>query len=83
MTDFLTQAPTPDLAHKVHHSTPLSSATAKKFAESTVDASPADPSSKQIGLENFDLIKVIGRGSYAKVFLVEYKKTRKCYAMKV
>ncbi|CAF0740125.1 unnamed protein product [Brachionus calyciflorus] len=38
---------------------------------------------KQISLENFDLIKVIGRGSYAKVFLVEYKKTRKCYAMKV
>ena len=29
------------------------------------------------------MIKVIGRGSYAKVFLAEYKKTRKCYAMKV
>lgn len=40
-------------------------------------------SSKQISLEQFDLIKVIGRGSYAKVFLVEYKKTKKCYAMKV
>jgi len=38
---------------------------------------------KQMGLDDFDLIKVIGRGSYAKVFLVEYKKTRKCYAMKV
>jgi len=38
---------------------------------------------KQIGLDQFDLIKVIGRGSYAKVFLVEYKRTRKCYAMKV
>ena len=38
---------------------------------------------KQMGLEDFELIKVIGRGSYAKVFLVEYRKTRKCYAMKV
>jgi atypical protein kinase C iota type len=37
----------------------------------------------KINLEKFDLIKVIGRGSYAKVFLVEYKLTRKCYAMKV
>jgi len=40
-------------------------------------------SSKQIGLDQFNLIKVIGRGSYAKVFLVEYKKSKKCYAMKV
>ena len=37
----------------------------------------------KINLDKFDLIKVIGRGSYAKVFLVEYKLTRKCYAMKV
>ena len=36
-----------------------------------------------MSLDDFDLIKVIGRGSYAKVFLVEYKRTRKCYAMKV
>ena len=26
---------------------------------------------------------MIGRGSYAKVFLAEYKRTGKCYAMKV
>ena len=38
---------------------------------------------RQMSLDDFDLIKVIGRGSYAKVFLVEYKKTSKCYAMKV
>jgi hypothetical protein len=38
---------------------------------------------RQMGLDDFDLIRVIGRGSYAKVFLVEYKRTRKCYAMKV
>jgi serine/threonine protein kinase len=39
--------------------------------------------SKQICLDQFELVKVIGRGSYAKVFLAEYKKTKKCYAMKV
>jgi hypothetical protein len=38
---------------------------------------------KQMSLSDFDLIKVIGRGSYAKVFLVDYKRTNKCYAMKV
>jgi hypothetical protein len=48
-------------------------------SEQTVGVS----SSKQIGLDQFNLIKVIGRGSYAKVFLVEYKKSKKCYAMKV
>ena len=47
------------------------------------DLSVGAGNSKQIGLDKFDLIKVIGRGSYAKVFLVEYKKTKKCYAMKV
>ena len=40
-------------------------------------------STRQMSLEDFELLKVIGRGSYAKVFLVEYKRTNKCYAMKV
>lgn len=85
-TEKKKQAPTPDQSNnnlKLQHSTPISAGPVKKFSESTVDANSADPNSKQIGLENFDLIKVIGRGSYAKVFLVEYKKTKKCYAMKV
>lgn len=34
-------------------------------------------------LEDFDLLKVIGRGSYAKVLMVELKKTKRIYAMKV
>ncbi|XP_033125125.1 protein kinase C iota type-like [Anneissia japonica] len=40
-------------------------------------------SSKRIGLEEFDLIRVIGRGSYAKVMVVEQRKTQRIYAMKV
>lgn len=38
---------------------------------------------KQYSLDDFELIKVIGRGSYAKVLMVELKKTKRIYAMKV
>jgi len=34
-------------------------------------------------LDDFDLIRVIGRGSYAKVLLVRLKPTQRLYAMKV
>ncbi|CAL8077544.1 unnamed protein product [Calicophoron daubneyi] len=37
----------------------------------------------QVGLQDFKLLKVIGRGSYAKVFQVEHLATRRIYAMKV
>ena len=37
----------------------------------------------KISLADFDLIKVLGRGSYAKVLMVEYKKTKRVYALKV
>uniref|UniRef100_A0AAY3ZV62 protein kinase C n=1 Tax=Denticeps clupeoides TaxID=299321 RepID=A0AAY3ZV62_9TELE len=36
-----------------------------------------------LGLADFDLLRVIGRGSYAKVLLVRLKKTERVYAMKV
>uniref|UniRef100_A0A3P9PEN0 protein kinase C n=1 Tax=Poecilia reticulata TaxID=8081 RepID=A0A3P9PEN0_POERE len=36
-----------------------------------------------LGLADFDLLRVIGRGSYAKVLLVQLKKTERIYAMKV
>ena len=39
--------------------------------------------SGQYCLEDFELIRVIGRGSYAKVLMVELKRTRRIYAMKV
>ncbi|KAL1491487.1 hypothetical protein ABEB36_012078 [Hypothenemus hampei] len=40
-------------------------------------------SQRQYSLNDFDLIRVIGRGSYAKVLMVELKKTKRIYAMKV
>ncbi|XP_057669398.1 atypical protein kinase C-like [Diorhabda carinulata] len=38
---------------------------------------------KRFSLSDFDLLKVIGRGSYAKVLLVELRRTKRLYAMKV
>lgn len=38
---------------------------------------------RQYSINDFDLIRVIGRGSYAKVLMVELKKTKRIYAMKV
>lgn len=40
-------------------------------------------SPSSLGLADFDLLRVIGRGSYAKVLLVQLKKTERIYAMKV
>ena len=42
-----------------------------------------DKVSSSLGLQDFDLLRVIGRGSYAKVLLVRLKKTERIYAMKV
>ncbi|XP_053668077.1 atypical protein kinase C [Anopheles marshallii] len=45
---------------------------------------PLEPvTQRQYSLNDFELIRVIGRGSYAKVLMVELKKTRRIYAMKV
>ncbi|XP_078615165.1 protein kinase C iota type-like isoform X17 [Branchiostoma floridae x Branchiostoma japonicum] len=40
-------------------------------------------SDHHIGLDEFDLLRVIGRGSYAKVLMVRLRKTQRIYAMKV
>jgi len=44
---------------------------------------PTSGDSAMIGLDDFLLLRVIGRGSYAKVFVVEQKRTKRIYAMKV
>ncbi|XP_065561183.1 atypical protein kinase C-like isoform X1 [Artemia franciscana] len=38
---------------------------------------------RQYSIKDFELVRVIGRGSYAKVLLVELRKNRRVYAMKV
>ena len=39
-------------------------------------------SSLEIGIESFRILKVIGRGSFGKVYLVQKKDTKQYYAMK-
>ena len=46
-------------------------------------AAAASSNSNHVSLSDFDMIKVIGRGSYAKVLMVELKSTKRIYAMKV
>lgn len=40
-------------------------------------------SAHQYSIQDFELLRVIGRGSYAKVLMVELKRTKRIYAMKV
>ncbi|KAK0091135.1 hypothetical protein PV326_003684 [Microctonus aethiopoides] len=46
-------------------------------------AEGANDMQRQYSLNDFELIRVIGRGSYAKVLMVELKRTKRIYAMKV
>nr|XP_045584228.1 atypical protein kinase C-like isoform X2 [Procambarus clarkii] len=64
----------------IHEETPVEMpATTGKSSEPMSPAGQAG----QYCLEDFELIRVIGRGSYAKVLMVELKKTKRIYAMKV
>lgn len=38
--------------------------------------------SKEIGVDDFRIMKVIGRGSFGKVYMVEKRDNKKIYAMK-
>ena len=40
-------------------------------------------SKKRVGKRDFEMISVLGKGSFGKVLLVEHKETRQAYAMKV
>ncbi|XP_067946415.1 protein kinase C iota type-like [Watersipora subatra] len=51
--------------------------------EQTGHAKAQEADSGAIGLKDFEMLRVIGRGSYAKVLLVEQKSSKRVYAMKV
>ena len=44
---------------------------------------PSASGESAINMDDFELLRVIGRGSYAKVFMVEQRTTKRYYAMKV
>lgn len=52
----------------------------KKILSPAVPSEP--PTKKQLDLNSFELIKVIGRGSFGKVFLARHKKTSEIMALK-
>ena len=51
-------------------------------SKSTCVLQPKNNSSEQVNLEDFIIKKVIDKGSFGKVFLVENQKTGKVFAMK-
>lgn len=59
---------------------------ARESIRLTVDGDPVEnllvPGQK-ISMDDFELIKVIGRGAFAKVFLVRNTNNGKYYAMKI
>mmetsp|Transcript_4131 Transcript_4131/g.6212 ORF Transcript_4131/g.6212 Transcript_4131/m.6212 type:complete len:474 (-) Transcript_4131:134-1555(-) len=66
-----------------------SSAAASSAAASSGTSGSSDSSNstaagaKKVGLQDFELLKVIGKGSFGKVLQVRKKDTSKIYAMKV
>uniref|UniRef100_A0A8D2J5S3 protein kinase C n=1 Tax=Varanus komodoensis TaxID=61221 RepID=A0A8D2J5S3_VARKO len=66
------------LTCKRHMVSPLPS-----HASPVIDGMDGIKISQGLSLQDFDLIRVIGRGSYAKVLLVRLKKNDQIYAMKV
>lgn len=62
-------------------STSMAEAAGFRLAHAAVK--PDSTPKRTISLEAFHIIKVVGKGSFGKVFLVRHKATRQLYAMKV
>ena len=58
----------------------------KQDQEQATDEGPVEnlmEKGKKIALDDFQMIKVIGRGSFGKVYLVRHKESQKPYALKI
>jgi RAC serine/threonine-protein kinase len=65
-------------------SSPAASSSSSGTVSSPKPAAPAQaPAPKEVNMEDFDLMKVIGKGSFGKVLLVKKRDTKKTYAMKI
>ncbi|KAJ1534240.1 serine/threonine protein kinase psk1 [Nowakowskiella sp. JEL0078] len=55
----------------------------KHVAEELINNQNESVDKKKLGTDDFELLKVIGRGAYGKVFLVKQRQTSDVFAMKV
>lgn len=55
----------------------------KKNHRSLAEEGENESAIRKIGMDDFSFIKVIGRGAFGKVVLVEKKIDKKLYAMKI
>jgi len=62
---------------------PLSRIFPEYISDAPTDFEDVMGSKQKIGLQDFDLVKVIGKGSFGKVTLVRKKTDKRLYAMKV
>ncbi|KAK4320370.1 hypothetical protein Pmani_008785 [Petrolisthes manimaculis] len=76
VTDYTGEIPDPGITEETPVEMPAITGQSSEGATPTGQAG-------QYCLDDFELIRVIGRGSYAKVLMVELKKTKRIYAMKV
>ncbi|XP_064114988.1 atypical protein kinase C-like isoform X3 [Macrobrachium nipponense] len=76
MPEFMKEVPDPGITEEAPVEMP---------SKKGLSSEPMSPTGQagQYCLDDFELIRVIGRGSYAKVLMVELKKTNRIYAMKV
>ncbi len=58
-------------------------AKAKASSSKAEPEAEADEQPERVGVEDFDLLTVIGKGSFGKVLQVRKRDTGKIYAMKV
>lgn len=82
----LTDRPKSNTSHEAknqRHKSDINASRSKKSKNSKHIADELVEISKGVTAEDFELISVIGRGSFAKVMQVRYKKDGKIYAMKV
>lgn len=63
--------------------TPRNMTVTYELGKETAKVEASSGSENKLGIEDFQLLRVIGRGSYAKVLQVEHKRTKRIYAMKV
>lgn len=85
---FLQQQISPNTAHKCYATTEIGSEENSNRSEISSARCGDIPSERakdqsRIGLELYKVLKLLGKGSFGEVYLVQHKKTNELYAMKI